>query len=157
MTFKPSLLYQRIWRFVILLSGLVFWVTGSHAACSATVAGVSFGNYDVFTASSLDSAGNIRVDCDLLTWTYYVIRLGPGNGSYVERQMQHGSHVLAYNLYTNSSRSQVWGDGNGGTASVNGRSLLGSPGSFPVYGRIPAGQNTVVGHYTDTLVVTVEY
>jgi len=74
--------------------------------------------------------------------------------------MSNGSSQLAYNLYTDSARTSVWGDGSSGTAKVSDGYLLGLftvAKDYPVYGRIPELQNAAVGSYLDTVVVTVNY
>lgn len=73
-----------------------------------------------------------------------------------------GSNPLSYNLYTNSSRTTIWGDGTGGTSIISRNFILGLLGSITltnnVYGRLPAGQTTAaVGSYGDTITVTVNY
>ena len=122
------------------------------ASCSLSVQSVSFGPYDTFSNSNLDSTGNIDVTC-LLT-TAYSITLSSGSGSYATRLMSSGGNTLGYNLYTDATRSVVWGDGTGGTSVVSGNALL---ASHTIYGRIPARQNATVGAYTDTITVTVNF
>lgn len=135
----------------------------ADATCSVSTSGVSFGAYDVFSPGANDAAGNISVACTGLTESStaaYDILLSTGGGSYASRLMASGSNPLTYNLYTNSSRSIVWGDGSAGTAVVSdgyGLGLTTVTNHYPIYGRIPAGQNAYVGNYSDTLVVTVNY
>jgi spore coat protein U-like protein len=68
--------------------------------------------------------------------------------------------TLDYQLYVNTARTTVWGDGTGGTATVQDGYLLGvgsETRSYPVLGRIPGGQNVPVGSYADSIVVTVDF
>lgn len=122
------------------------------AACALNVPGMSFGSYDVFNNQPLDSAGNISVTCD--TATAYSISLGAGNGSYILRTMLSGAHKLNYNLYTDATRTIVWGDGTGSTAIVSNTSVS---QTHTVYGRIPAQQNAYVGSYIDTITVILNF
>lgn len=122
------------------------------ASCTLTVPGISFGSYDVFNNQHLDSTGYITVDCDVAT--AYTISLGQGNGSYTLRTMISGGHTLDYNLYVDASRTIVWGDGTGSTATV---SSSGSNENHSVYGRIPARQNAYVGAYADSITVTLNF
>jgi spore coat protein U-like protein len=128
----------------------------SHQAwavqCSISVQGVSFGSYDVFSNQSLDSTGNIGVSCD--TATPYTLALSPGGGTYAAREMANGAHRLNYNLYTDATRTGVWGDGAGGTSLVSGN---GTSANHTIYGRVPAAQNAYVGGYSDTVTVTINY
>ena len=77
------------------------------AVCVVNSPGVNFGSYDVFSNLSLDSTGNVSVVCDVST--PYSISLSPGGGSYVSRAMASGGHSLNYNLYTDATRTVVWG------------------------------------------------
>ncbi len=122
------------------------------ADCNVSAGGVVFGAYDVFNPGALDGAGNINVTCDPVT--SFTVKLSTGGGSYGQREMTGTSGVLDYNLYTNASRSIVWGDGTGGTSVGGG---TGDNVNLPVYGRIPPGQNLPAGNYGDTIVVTVEF
>jgi spore coat protein U-like protein len=67
---------------------------------------------------------------------------------------------LNYNLFLDSNRSTIWGDGTGSTSYVSAGSLLAvgtSNRQYTVYGRVPAGQDRGAGSYTDTIVVTLNY
>ena len=124
------------------------------AACSVNVQGVIFGTYDTFSASNLDSTGNIAVTCDL--GTSYTVSLTPGTGSYASRTMTSGGDVLSYNLFVDPTRQVVWGDGTGGTFTVSGAGTTMAV-SHTVYGRVPSGQNASVGNYSDSITVTVTF
>jgi spore coat protein U-like protein len=135
------------------LLGLVCCVAGfSHAACSVNATGVTFGNYDPFSNQNLDGTGNVGITCDAAT--PYSITLSAGTGSYLTRTMANGAHLLAYNLYTDATRTTVWGDGTASTAAVNGS---GASVNHTVYGRIPARQNVQVGTYADAITVVVNF
>lgn len=135
--------------------------TAEALSCSvATVVGVSLGGYDVFSNSPLDSAGSVTYSCtgvganDLI-----VIQLGRGGSStYLPRQLKSGAWSLEYNLYLDAARTQVWGDGNGGTAKYGPfKPPEGTHTTVNLFGRAPAGQNIAVGTYTDSIVVTILY
>jgi hypothetical protein len=63
-------------------------------------------------------------------------------------------HQLLYNLYTDATLNTVWGDGTGYSATVSDTQLT---AIHTVYGRIPARQNTHVGAYADTIVITLTF
>jgi spore coat protein U-like protein len=113
---------------------------------------VSFGGYDPFNSQSLDGTGTIAVSCDVSA--PYTVALSPGNGSYSSRTMMSGANRLDYNLFTDATRTGIWGDGAGSTATVSGS---GASGNHTVYGRIPARQNAYVGSYSDIITVTVTF
>jgi spore coat protein U-like protein len=91
----------------------------------------------------------------------YAIALTSGTGSYAARQLASGADRLGYNLFKDSARTLVWGDGTSGTSTLSDSYTLAvSPTvrAYPVYGRIPGGQNlTKVGTYGDSITVTVTY
>ncbi|RDS79325.1 SCPU domain-containing protein [Dyella monticola] len=120
--------------------------------CSATTTGVSFGTYDPFASAPLDSTGSVSVTCSAST--SYIVALSAGQGSFASRTMSSGAHLLAYNLYTDTLRTTVWGDGSGSTTTVPGS---GTSASYTVYGRVPALQNAYVGAYSDSIIVTVSF
>lgn len=122
------------------------------ALCTVSPQTVSFGTYDPLGVSALDGVGNINVTCDVVT--AMTVSLSSGGGTFVDRQMTGGAAQLVYNLYTDSSRVVVWGDGIGGGSTVSANS---SNVDLAVYGRIPAGQNVPANIYTDTITVTVTY
>jgi spore coat protein U-like protein len=80
------------------------------------------------------------------------VSLSSGVGTFAARQMRSGAQSLVYNLYLDASHLSIWGDGSPGTSLL---SLSGTGGNYTVYGRIPAGQNVLVGGYSDTITVTL--
>jgi spore coat protein U-like protein len=122
------------------------------ATCGLTVQSLNFGDYDFQTNQDLDSVGHVTVSCD--AGTPFTIALSPGGGTFAERNMQNGVHRLAYNLYTDATRTMVWGDGSGGSTVVSDN---GTQVDRSVYGRVPAGQKPYIGIYSDTITVTLSF
>lgn len=131
---------------------LAYAVPASAVTCSVTPQGVAFGPYDTLSAAPTDGVGNVNVNCDAST--SFTVSLSAGSGTYTQRIMSGGANQLGYNLYTDASRTTVWGDGLGSTSNV---SATGSSIDLPVYGRIPAQQNVPASAYADTMTVTVAY
>ena len=138
---------------VIIMTVLLVSPMAASAACTLAVGGLSFGSYDVFNSSHTDSAGTIDISCDIST--PYTLTLSPGSGNYSQRTMVNGNHTLNYNVYSDAARSQVWGDGTGGTVSISGNADTSA--NHTVYGRIQAQQNVRAGSYMDSVIVTLEY
>ncbi|MGE5469558.1 MAG: spore coat U domain-containing protein [Bacteroidota bacterium] len=143
---------------------LVFAVAEAGAvSCSASATSTSFGNYNSLAPVALDGVGNVRVTCGNLVniFVSYSISLSAGSaGSFAGRRLVNGAQQLNYNLFTDAARSSVWGDGTAGTSTVSDGYLLlllSDQRNYPVYGRIPAGQNIPPGIYSDTIQVTVNY
>lgn len=124
----------------------------AHAQCTVTVVNVAFGGYDVFETQATETTGSVGVTCD--SGTSYTISLSAGLGTFAARVMTNGSNQLDYNLFTDSQRLTIWGDGTAGSATEG---AAGTGGSYTIYGMIPARQNAPVGSYSDTVTVTVSY
>jgi spore coat protein U-like protein len=128
-------------------------------SCSFTTAvGVSFGAYDVFDASPLDSAGSLTYMCTGVGASdTIVIDLSRGaSSSFLPRQMLQGSTPLLYNLYLAAARTTIWGDGTGGTSHYGPITpTSGSAVTVTVYGRVFARQNVEAGSYSDTVTATI--
>lgn len=154
----------------ILVGSLMFASSPAKAACAplslcsctVTATGVSFGNYNVVNAAPTDSTGTVRVRCTLLVALAgsFTVDLSTGSsGTYAQRTLHNGPSSLDYNLYTDVARTQIWGNGSGGSFRVtrNFTALLSVDQTVTVYGRIRSGQNVPAGSYSDTIIVTVTY
>jgi len=153
------------WWFLIFLtviSVLLLATSMVCAQCNISVTTIAFGTYDVFALAPLDSTGQITVGCTQNIHTATItISKSTTSGTFNPRQMKltTGSDILNYNIFTTSARTTIWGDGTGGTSSVQANRPPGKPNPWStiltMYARIPSGQNVSVGSYSDTLTVTV--
>jgi len=132
--------------------GLLGAAAAGAANCVLAAVGVVFGNYGTLSNTALDGTGVVTVTC-LLTDSY-TITLSSGNGTLLQREMLSGTNVLNYNLYTDTARTLIWGDGTSGTSIVSGSGTL---ATYSIYGLIPGGQNVPAGIYSDSLVVTLNF
>lgn len=127
-------------------------------SCTLTTTNFVFNNYDPAAVDDKHTGTNaVTINC--ADGVAYTADLSPGNsGNYAQRYMTFGTDQLNYNLYRDSARANIWGDGSPGTVhvAVNGNGL---PQNYTVYGTIPAGQNTVPtgALFTDNILVTVNY
>lgn len=131
-------------------------------SCTVTASGVSFGNYNPLSSTANDVTGTVRVNCTLLLALAgsFTVDLSAGaSGSTSQRRLRRGTDSLTYNLYTDAARTQIWGDGAGGSTRVtrNFAALLSFADTMTVYARLPARQNVSAGNYSDTIIVTVTY
>ena len=139
------------------------------ADCTVSVVGVSFGIYDPYLTTPDDSVGDITVTCTHLSGpaieVRYTVTLSTGSsGSFAPRQLRSGPAMLGYNLWSDSGRSSIWGNGSAGTVIVSGALRVG-PGQgngsrsavHSIYGRIPALQDAAEGDYVDSIVATLTY
>ncbi len=140
-------------------------VTASiQGTCNISTSPVAFGVYDPLTAnassgSDLAGTGTVAVSCT--NGTSGTITLGQGShaaGGSTDtvplRQMQSGSNQLAYFLYSDNSRSVVWGNTAGAGVVHNG---TGSSTDLTVYGLVTKGQALPAGSYSDTVVATITF
>lgn len=132
------------------------------AVCTVAATSVAFGIYSPSSGAPLDSTATIAVTCItvLPTAETYTIKLSTGGAGSYARTLSSGSNHLSYNLYTDSARSVIWGDGTGGTSyqTFSGTLPTGiTVTNYTTYGRMPAQQNAQVGVYTDAIIVTVNF
>lgn len=136
------------------------------ANCTISTVTLNFGNYDAIVVNAttpLDSSSTVDIKCT--NGAPVTVDIGQGLHADVGsldlaplRRMEHSVDVtnhINYQLYSESTRTTVWGKGGGtGLASTG----TGATQIVPVYGRIPAGQTTAkVGLLQDTVQVTVNF
>ena len=128
------------------------------ANCTVSSSALAIGNVNPISGSDVDATGGISVTCTNGTGWTATAGVGSGSGaSYAARRMTAGSDLLSYNIYTDAARTNVWGDGTGGTATI-ADSGTGVAQNVTVFGRVPSGQTSVPpGGYADTVAVTVTY
>lgn len=138
-------------RLVAIALALV--VSQAHALCTVTALPVIFGAYNPISSQNVDATGSVTLAC--VPASAYTVSLSAGSGTYSARRMGSGAHAINYNLYIDASRTVVWGDGTGSTATVTGNA---ASATHSVYGRIPGSQSAAgVGAYGDTITVTVSF
>jgi len=124
--------------------------------CTISVtSGVAFGSYDVFATGPVDSLGTISVDCSKKNTKVQIALTKGGSPTFQPRQLVSGVYHLAYNLYLDSARTQIWGDGTGGSTAYSAKLRVAGPVILNIYGRIPARQDVGVGSYADSITVVV--
>ena len=145
---------------LILVTAEIFLQGGiARASCGLGGAAVAFGSYDALSPLPFDTIGSMVFQCSQKDHNV-MITLSKGNSSsYASRRMVNGSQQLFYNLYLDTGRTIIWGDGGGGSQAYiiknpqpNNRDI-----TLPIFGRIPPAQNVKVGNYTDTITVTLTY
>ncbi|ABS24751.1 Spore coat U domain protein [Anaeromyxobacter sp. Fw109-5] len=123
-------------------------------SCSVSAGSVAFGAYDPLSPTHLDSTGTIGLTCAVRQLV--TISLGTGQSGTFARELRGpGGAALRYDLYTDATRTQVWGDGTAGTATWPFETERGR--YVPVYARVLAGQDVPAGPYSDTIVVTIQF
>lgn len=131
-------------------------------SCAFSVGTLNFGTVDLTANTTFDTAVDFEVSCQDGTPGQDVqvcVNLGTGsggaNGANAPRYLTRSGSLLGYNVFSDASRSTVWGSYTGGgsprevllTLDANGNASQ----SGTMYGRIYAGQQTPpTGTYTST-------
>jgi spore coat protein U-like protein len=124
-----------------------------QATCLISANNLAFGNY---SGVQLDATSNVSVTCTNTTPYNVGLNQGLATGATVTtRQMQSGTNLLNYAIFSDTGRTTNWGN-TVGTDTVAGTGT-GSAQSISVYGRIAASQYVKPGAYTDTITATVNY
>lgn len=137
---------------VAVLSLPVCGAFASGAKCTFSASDVLFPGYDPSAVQTTLGFGTIVVDCPQPAQV--TIGISSGRAADGNRRMAHQTRgdFLAYNLYVDSSRVNLWGDGAFGSAravDAKGRTVL------SVYGAIFPRQDVWVGAYSDTVTITL--
>jgi spore coat protein U-like protein len=127
--------------------------------CTITAQPLAFGNYDPVQANytaPLDAQTTLTVACTKGTAVNVAMDSGTNALGTLRRMTSGGAKYLGYEVYKDSSRSEVWsatGNGllNGGIAPSR------DPRQFIVYGRVAGGQDAAEGAFQDTVLVTVQF
>jgi spore coat protein U-like protein len=124
--------------------------------CTISGGALAFGSYDPLVAGATDGAGTFTVACTKGA-SGVTIDLGTGQNYAAGRKMTSGSATLDYQLYSDSSRTTVWGSAAGGSTLAVSAPTSKAPVSYTVYGRITGGQDVAAGNYSDSIVATVNF
>ncbi|MBV8687950.1 MAG: spore coat protein U domain-containing protein [Alphaproteobacteria bacterium] len=129
------------------------------ANCTVSTSPVAFNDVDVTSGQAVQGTGSVSVTCTNGTAWAALADAGAGTGAdLASRKMANGANLLSYSLFTDSARTQLWGDGIEGATATFSDTGTGSVQTKTVYGLIPAGQTGVpAGDYADTVQVTVSY
>jgi spore coat protein U-like protein len=125
-----------------------------NAACALSVGTLGFGSYSPGT-TALGSA-TLGVRCT--NGSSYNIALGAGQyaGGGTRRMLGPSSNYLGYELFRDSGRTVLWGDGASFGAKVPGTGTGGDQ-SLTVHGRSAIPDSVLPGSYSDSVFVTVDY
>lgn len=123
-------------------------------ACAISGSTLDFGTYTGGQQNALNGQGQISYT-GCAAGTLVIDFDGGASGDVQARRMaSNAGGTLGYQLYRNSSRTQVWGSGSN---AQQVQLLQAGAGNIPVYGTIPGGQAAAAGSYTDTVNVTLTF
>lgn len=125
-------------------------------ACDSTVAAtdMDFGAPTGPLTAAIDKTSTITVTCTKDA-TFSIGLDGGGSGDTTARVMSDGNgNTVGYQLYSESTRTTVWGNVAGSMPSETG---TGTSQGITVYGEVPAQNTPPAGDYSDTVAVTVTF
>jgi spore coat protein U-like protein len=146
-------------RVAVALLALLAAADQAAAQCSISTTSVNFGAYDVFATSPRDSTGSVTYNC-LLPLSVQISLSRGSSGTFSPRTLVKGAETLQYNIYLNSTRSTIWGDGTAGTSIYSGAVTIFQVNTnitVIAYGRIFAQQDVSAGTYNDTITATINF
>ncbi|MFE0499554.1 spore coat protein U domain-containing protein [Lysobacter soli] len=126
--------------------------------CTVSASNVDFGQQG-FLNTPVNATGVITSTCT--KGSNYTLSLNAGSGTgatFGQRRMTRsgGADTLVYALYRDSGRTQIWGDGSGGSSTVSGTGS-GAAQTATVYAALPVQDTPAAGSYADTITVTVTF
>jgi spore coat protein U-like protein len=132
-------------------------VAAAPTCAVSTVAPIGFGVYDPLSAAPLDVTSTLEYTCPPGQVVRVEIDEG-SSGTFTWRTMTNGTDTLRYNLYLDSVRSRIWGNGTSGTEAGPVQTVRdGQNWTAYVFARIPPFQEVSVGEYRDTIRVTIQF
>lgn len=146
---------------ILIVGSVVIPATDAFAppspTCTISATTVNFGNVDVLAGAAVDTTATITVSCSggAGTGQRLCISIGAGSaGDATSRQLVGpGGATLRYDLYSNSSRTTLWGSWQTGydTAGVQLDVAQNSTTPVTVYARLLGSQQTAAtGAYSST-------
>lgn len=129
-------------------------------ACNVSGSTLSFGTtINPIGTVPVDASSTLTVECTNTTPFTLSLNAGTNAGgasNFTQRKLKNGSYTLGYQLYTDSGRTAIWGDGTSGSTTY-GSNGTGGLLTVTIYGRLPSLTGTIPGTYTDTVTVTITY
>lgn len=126
--------------------------------CLIAASNIDFGQVGVIS-SPVNSTGTISATCT--NFSPYNLLLGPGQGAGANQNARKltrvgDSDTLGYALYTDATRSIVWGDGTDGTNTRPGYGS-GTTQTSTIYATLLPSAAVPAGVYVDTVIATVMF
>ena len=123
--------------------------------CTVTATNLAFGSVGILQAN-VDATSTISITCTPNTAYQLGLNEGTAAGSTVDaRLMANGTATMQFQLFSDSQRTQIWGNTDG-TNTVGG-SGTGQASNYTVYGRIPPQTAPAVGNYATEITATITY
>jgi spore coat protein U-like protein len=128
-----------------------------NAVCEITATDLAFGTYTAQSGTPLQGTTVLKATCTPNSTYNIGLNEGTSPGATVnQRRMVSGTTgTLNYQLYSDASRSAIWGNTTG-TDTVTGTGT-GLAQDHTVFGQVPAAQVVPAGDYADIITVRIYY
>lgn len=128
-------------------------------SCNIIASPVDFGTVSSL-ASDITSTGTVALTCTSGASYTVALNAGSTSGNTVAARKMNlggvGAGVISYQLYQPGGFTIPWGDGTGGTSTVNGTGN-GAQQSYTINARVPSQTTPAPGDYLDTVTATVTF
>ena len=127
--------------------------------CTITTAPLAFGTYDPVVANAttpLDATATVTIACTMGTPATIGLDAGSNALASQRRLTNASSAYMNYQMFLDSAHATMWGNDSSNQMDA-GAAPSKAPRAFPVYGRIPAGQDVPIGPFSDSVVATVNF
>jgi spore coat protein U-like protein len=150
---------------LLLVLSLCTWWSGAVMAqgpppldCMVTVNDLNFGNYDPLeTTVAVITTTTMILDCNSNNTRVQIALSTGSSGTFANRTMRQGASTLNYNIFGDANFTFLWGDGTSNSFIRNVTVDKNRNETVPMYGRIPPGQDPLVGLHSDTIIVTLTF
>lgn len=128
------------------------------ADCTISATALDFGTVGTLT-SNHDATSSLSVRCTSGAPYSIALNAGTGTGATVAARVMtrsSGTQTVTYQLFTDTNRTRLWGDGTAGTVQNTGTGS-GNTQTVTIYGRVPPQVTPQAGSYSDTVTATITY
>lgn len=127
--------------------------------CTITFNDISHGTVTSLSADNDAASVGNNISCSFADSYDIALNVGTGGGDFTARKLSNGAETLDFNVYTDASRSAIWGDGSGGTGVLSGTSTGGNVADpLVVYTRVFGSQTgKPEGTYSSTITATATF
>lgn len=148
---------KKLWKIGLKIGIGLAIINVAQANCLFNVGNLGFGNYQSpYQYTDVLSSSLISLSCDSYsTGNTLTIKMYQGQSPTFDRYLSSGKEQLYYNLYLDSSRSSVWGDGTNGTVVYN--TTIQTKNDINIFSKVYKNQNVAPGNYQDNIVFEMNF
>jgi spore coat protein U-like protein len=127
--------------------------------CTITFNDINHGTVSTLASNHDAASVGDNITCSFADSYTIAMNVGTGGGTYATRTLANGANTLDFNVYSDSARTTIWGDGSGGSAVLTKTSTGGGVADpIDVYSRVLGGQTgKPEGTYSSTITATATF